>query len=680
MTKTPYVELDSHYQAWTNDNLTRLTRKDGWNDITDAYYGKLPQDWPFTSHVTVPLIHTAILEKNARLSGGKLRGRLVPRENGDIIGARINNAILEFQWDTANDGGSMTTKISMCDLDTRLYQSKFALVKWRYEENEEGEVKFCGNEMTPLDIRDCGLDYSATHIKDAKWFQHRSWEYLDDLLNQGDSDGKPIFKNLEKVQAKIKEQSTLSNLPSQRKNDYASRVKQLRGVEDRVGTDLSFPVIEVVTEYRKDRWITFCPQYQVIIREIKNPYKHGKIPVAQLRYYPIQDDPLGESEVEGVISIWKAVQAVVCGYMDEVILKIRPPLKIITGQVRLETIHYAPEAQWLMDTAGAVTEMQSSGDAIQYFQSSYSALVSSFNTAMGMISQGVSAVDPFNPQKTATEVRASQAQQNARDQKNQIDLAEFIKDIIMMWQSNNQQFLFSDPKKREFVLKIIGNDNFEYFKRAGMDEMILPDESAQLIGDIVSEMPEMTDMNIADMVENAKIPKHPVITNPEEKDVEKLEYKPKMKINEMGDGAELYVVPEDLKGDFDYIADVKSTSIGSDAELMAGRQRAIELVSNNQGVLTLLAGEGWKPKIKDLLISSFEDAGLKDAEKFFEKVEQNGQIGNTQQGAQEMGGLLSALPGQAIQGIPQTNAGTNPEQMAGPSQLPNSGGIPQGIQ
>lgn len=646
MTKTPYVEVDSHYQAWTNDNNIRLTRKDGWNDITDAYYGKLPQDWPFTSRVTVPLIHTAILEKNARLSGGKLRGRMVPRENGDIIGARINNAVIDFQWDTANDGGSMTTKISMCDLDTRLYQSKFALVKWRYEENEEGELKFCGNEMTPLDIRDCGLDYSATHIKDAKWFQHRSWEYLDDLLSQGDATGKPIFKNLDKIQKSI-ESKTKSDIPTQRNNEYTSRVKQLRGIEDRVGTDKSFPVIEVVTEYRKDRWITFCPQYSVIIREIENPYNHGKIPVAQLRYYPIQDDPLGESEVEGVISIWKAVQAVVCGYMDEVILKIRPPLKIITGQVRLETIHYAPEAQWLMDTAGAVTEMQSSGDAIQYFQSSYSALVSSFNTAMGMISQGVSAVDPFNPQKTATEVRASQAQQNARDQKNQIDLAEFIKDIVMMWQSNNQQFLFSDPKKKEFVLKIIGNDNFEYFKRAGMDEMILPDESAQLIGDVVGQMPEITDMQIADMVENAKIPKHPVITNPEEKDVEKLEYKPKMKVNEMGDGAELYVTPEDLKGDFDYIADVKSTSIGANEELVAGRQRAIELVSTNQGVLQLLAGEGWKPKIKDMLVSSFEDAGLRDAEKFFEKVEQSEMAGQL-----PMGGDMGQL---SNMGIPNTN-------------------------
>jgi len=661
MTETPYNELHSHYQAWTDDNNIRLTRKDGWNDITDAYYGKLPNDWPFTSRITVPLIHTAILEKNARLSGGKLRGRLVPRENGDILGARINNAILDFQWDTANDGGSMSTKISICDLDTRLYQSKFALIKWRYEVNDKEEVIFCGNEMTPLDIRDCGIDYSATHIRDAKWFQHRSWEYLEDLENQSDTNGKPLFKNIESIQTKIREKTDVSEIPSQRRNEYTSRVKQLRGIEDRLGTDKSFPVIEVVTEYRKDKWISFCPQYSVIIREIDNPYEHGRIPVSQLRYYPLQDDPLGESEVEGVISIWKAVQAVVCGYMDEVILKIRPPLKILSGAVRMETIQYAPEAQWIMDRTDAVVEMQSSGDSIQYFQSSFSALQSSFNTAMGMMSQGVSGVDSFNPQKTATEVRASVAQQNARDQKNQMDLSEFIKDFIMMWQSNNRQFLFNDPKKKKFILNIVGNDNFEYFKRAGLDEMILPEESAQMIGDLVQQNPTMSEEDMQQMIEAGKLPRHPVVENPEEKDPDKLLMYPKMKINEMGDGAELYVLPEDLKGDFDYVADVKSSSIGADQELAAGRQRAMELIANNQNVIQLLAGEGWKPKFKDLLVSNFEDQGLRDAEKFFEKI-QNEQNGNTQNGIAQMGGVPPAIPGQAVQGVPQADTGAFPIQ------------------
>ena len=127
--KNPFLsilqECQAHYSLWKQDNDTRRTRKNGWNDITDAYWGKLPSDWPYTSIVVDPRIRTSLIEKNARLLNSKLRGRLVPREGGDVLKARINNALLDFQWDSANDGGSMLGKWAAMDIDTRLYASKF---------------------------------------------------------------------------------------------------------------------------------------------------------------------------------------------------------------------------------------------------------------------------------------------------------------------------------------------------------------------------------------------------------------------------------------------------------------------------------------------------------------------------------------------------------------------------
>ena len=94
-----YSEVDKHYEMVREDNLIRQTRENGWNDVIDAYWGKLPDDWPFDSKVTIPIIRTSLTEKNARLLNGKLRGRLMPREGGDVIKAKINNALLDFQWD-----------------------------------------------------------------------------------------------------------------------------------------------------------------------------------------------------------------------------------------------------------------------------------------------------------------------------------------------------------------------------------------------------------------------------------------------------------------------------------------------------------------------------------------------------------------------------------------------------
>ena len=664
MDKKILNEVMSHYNDWTDDMNIRLTRKNGWNDITDAYYGELPDDWPFDSKTTDPRIRTVLIEKNSKIAGGKYRGRLVPRESGDIISARINNAVLEFQWDNAQEGGSMPVKISLSDMDTRLYGSKFALVKWKTEYDDDGKVTFDGNECTPLDIRDCGIDYSASHIKDAKWFQHRSWEFLEDLENQTDVSGKPLFANLGKIKSDIASKKTEDGEKStERRNEYVSRVKQLRGLEDRVGTDPAFPVVEIVTEYRKDRWITFAPEYSEVIRDIKNPYNHGKIPVAQLKYYPIQDDPIGESEVESVIPLWKAIQATVCSYLDEVVLKMRPPLKIIEGQARLETIVYGPEAQWLVASQGAIEEMRSNGEATRYFQTTYTALVSAFNTAMGMMSQGTSGVDPTATDKTATEVKQSVVQQNVRDEKNKLDLAEFIKDIMGMWLSNSKQFLFADPDKKEHILRIIGKENFDYFLQAGMDRMILPEESAQLIADIIQQNPNTTPQEVEEMSEAAKIPEFPVVENPEEKDPSKLKIKPKMKINEMGDMAEVYVTPDDLNGVYDYIPDIKSMTTGAETELMAGRQNAINLLTTNPTVLQLLAQEGFKPKVKELLTSNFEDLGLKDAERYFEKLQPQipGQLGQPPvnplaAGAPQMGGIQPPQQAGGLPAVPQAPA------------------------
>lgn len=665
-------EVMSHYQKWTDDRNIRMTRKYGWDDITDAYYGQLPDDWPFTSRTTDPRIRTALLEKNARLVNGKLRGRLVPRETGDIITARINNAKLDFDWDNANEGGSMLVKISMCDMDARLYQSKFVLTKWKCEYDDDGKIVFEGNEATPLDIRDCGMDFSASHIKNAKWFQYESWEFIEDLENQVGPDGKPLFKNLGKVKKAVMERKTENGLVSSTRNtEYTSRLRTIKELEDRVGTDVAFPVVLVVHELREDEWIDFCPEQNEIIRRIPNPYIHRKIPVAQLRYYAIQDDPLGESEVESVIPLWRAIQATICSYLDEVILKMRPPLKIIEGAVRLETVVYNPEAQWLMNRPDAVTEMQSNGEAVRYFETTYSALVSAFNTAMGMMSQGTSGVDQFNPEKTATEIRAVQKQQNARDEKNQTDLAEFIKDIMMFWLSNNKQFIFTDPNKHEHLLRIIGQENFAYFKQAGMDEMVISPEAVKTIGDIIEQNPNTTDAEIMQMMDAGSLPKYPVVENPGEKDLDKIRLKPKMRVNETGDIADIYAVPEDFEGTYDYIADVKSMSVGASDELIQGRMNAIQTLTTNPVVLQLLQGEGFRPKVKELLESSFEDLGLKDAGRFFEKLPPpqpmiNGQApgqapGTPQAGINQMGGVQPPVGQPGIPQPPQAPAPIGPQ-------------------
>lgn len=654
------LEVNQHYQAWKDDNQKRTTRKNGWNDVTDAYWGKLPDDWPYISKVVDPRIRTSIIEKDARLINSRLRGNLVPREGSDTLSAKLNNTILDYQWENASHGGSMESKLLICSQDTRLYASKFGLVYWKYEEDSEGNVTFEGNEMEPLDIRDCGIDFAATHIRDAKWFQHRKFWYLEDLENFNDTvESEAKFRLVGELKRRMKDSNY--KISDKRRNEYQSRIKELKGLEDRLGTDKAFPIVELVTEYRKDRWITFSPVYNIIVRDFDNPYDHGKIPIAQLRYYPLQDDPLGESEVEPVMGLWKAIQAVVCGYLDEMNIKMRPPIKIIEGQARIETIAYGPEAQWLVSRQDAVEEMRSNGEAQRWFQTTYHAMVSAYNTAMGDLSQGISSASPFNADKTATEINQMSEQQRARDQRNQNDLAEFIKDIMSMWLVNNRQFLFSNEEKHEHVLRIVGDNMYDYFKKAGLDAMELPKESAQTIAQIIAEYPDLSDSDIESLMEAGKVPKYPVVSDPNS---EEISLKTKMRTNEMDDSAELSIVPQDLEGKYDYVADVKSMSIGSSESLKQAMMQAVEMLTSNKMVIGQLREAGYTTDIKSLLATTLEQIGLTDADRFFQKAkdeqpipEEQGQ--NTQaeayQQARSAGGSPENIQQRGLPETPQAN-------------------------
>jgi len=661
-------EVISHYNTWSEDGEHRQTRKNGYDDVTDAYYGKLPADWPYLSKVVDPVLRTTIIEKNARLMNAKLRGRLVPREGSDVLSARLSNALLDFQWDNANYGGSMLEKWSIVEQDTRLYASKFGEVIWRYEVDGDGNCIFEGNEFLPLDIRDCGMDPNASQIRDAKWFQQREWLTIDDMDKVSQADSSPLFPGLGELKARMKEGKS-----DRRDTKWNNRILSNKGLEDRMGDDKAFPVLEVVTEKRPDRYITFSPVYKTILRDIPNPHKHRKINVIQLRYYAIQGDPLGESDAESVLPLWRAIQACLNGYMDGMNKRLSPPKIVLDGRARIETIIDAPDAMWIVDQTDAITEYQQGRESDATFQQTFGALKAAFNTAMGDLSQGVGGVDPFNPDKTATEIRQSAKQQNSRDQKNQTSISAAIQDMMSMWLSNNEQFLFADPDKKEYILEIVGTELFNYFQRAGLDGMEVTEDSMNMIGEIVqAEGGNMSDDDIMSLYEAGKVPKYPVFDNPDEQDPEKLTYRPKMRMNDMGDGASLSLTPSDLNGTFNYIPDVKSMASGADIELQNARQQALDTLLTNPTVLQLLQLEGVQPQIKEILISVFEDTGLKDAERFFT---QNQAI----PGAPAGGG-----PQQDLQtgGIPAElaatlGAGANPTA-TGPSQLPQPGQVPGG--
>jgi len=599
-----------HYSNGRDEMERRKLRKNGWDDILKAFFGRLPSNWPYHARIVDPVLRTVILEKNSRLLNGKLRGSLVPREGGDIVKAKINNAILDYQWDKADKDGSMINKISLSDIQARLFGASFGLVYW-------DSTKEC-NEFKVLDNRNVFTDYQSSDVKNSKWIQVREWVKIEDLEEMNEHLPEDMqYRNLGDLKsAKSKDR---------RDSKYTSVIKESHGVEDNVGDDNSFPAIEMVTEYREDKWISFFPNYSIITREIDNPREDEKIPVVLLRYYFVGDDIYGDSEIESVLPLQRAINATLSAFIDHVNITLRPPVKIAgNATVRMDTISYGPDARWLVgDSVNNVqTHQTGSNEVISSFQSSYSVLKSALNTAMGETSLGISNINPFSGDKTATEVRNTEKQRLTRDQRNQIELEQFLADIMMLWLGNNKQYLFMDKKGMVKIQRIVGKEMLKELQALGLDQMEVPGETMDALRQsIVDRGGQVSDAELDMITRETSVPKYPVVMNPEEKNPENYDIKSKLELDEEGSFGSIYMTEDDMEGTYDYIPSIKSMAVNENDKQIQGRTKALELILN-PSIAQQLQAQNKKINIADLLVEVLEDAGIKNAERIIEDMPQ----------------------------------------------------------
>ncbi len=662
-----FTECNSHYSMSKQDLQQRIQRKNGFNDADKMYASYIDEgNWPYKSMMFDPRPYTVIIEKAARLIGSKPKGRLVPREGGDTLGAYINNELLSFQWDdNSRLGESMISKWIMMDMNTRKYGSSFAISKWRYEtRTTDGKKKvyFDGPDFKVCDPRNVLTNPSYSFIN--KWFQYREYTTMDELEKVNDTaKSAPIYKNLAQLKTSLREE--VKTKGDKRSTQYVNENKSMRGLTDTMGEDIVFPPIEIVTEYRPDRWITFCPRHGVIIRDIPNPYKHGEIPVVHLKYYPLPDDLYGVSEYEPVSKQIKGINCLFSQYIDNITIDLYPPLMVNPINVRMHTLEFTPEAKWLMNNPGEdVKRLETSTDATTNFQSAYSLMVGSLMNALGETSQQLSAVNPFQDKGkvTATEIRDTAFTRNVRDNMNQIFLSEALKKQIMFWHSMNQQFMFSGKTEKTRVIRIVGKDAVNFFNNQGLS-------------DIRPTAKDVEQVALGQLDPNSIQP-GPVFGVQQGDEVV-----PKFSPDQLGQGGDLYIEEGDLMGNYDYIPDIESMKAPSDQDVEA-KMAGILGVLKDPVILQGLAAEGKRPKFQDILVKLFESTKIiKDADAYFEDLPQqnpmqggvNGQnqigqggiptpeAGIPNQGANPVGGM--AQGSQAVAG------GQNPQQLGGPPQF-----------
>jgi hypothetical protein len=642
-----FLDIHRHYIMAEEDLTVRMKDWDKKDELFRSYINE--KDWPYRSLVFDPRTFTAIYEKTARLLANKPRGRVIPREGGDVVKAKIINELLSFQWDDNEraDSESMIAKWAMMDQNTRKYGASFGLAKWHWKrqvvrEDKDGKVTgkskifFDGPNFRPLNNRDCLPNPSYSQVKN--WFQHREYLTLEEMTEVNDSArSKPIYKNLDILKQALKSESRAGG--DTRSHNYVVKNLSIKGLTDYLGQDEVFKTVEVITEYRPDRWITFAPRHGVVLRDIPNPYEHGQIPVVTLKYYQIDDDIYGLSEIEPIERLQKAVNALINQYIDAINMSLYAPLKVRStgGAVQMHTLEFGPGAKWLMnDPSSDVLTHDQNLTGVQEFTSTYRFLISAMQEALGETSAGISNLVPGEQGKTATEVKDTAMSRSARDNFNQLFLGEALKKQMMFWHLMDQQLFFKTNDGKAKVLRIVGKDALAYFKNAGLDGNGLSDTSIDLLSSMADE-----NIDPADLQE----PLFPVET-PEG-------MKPKMEMDDMGQMGSLLVEPADLAGTYDYIPDVGSMNTSAIDDTMRAKAVAIEQITKG-GIGAMIAQEGKKIKISDMAIDYWEDIGFKNADQYIENAP-------------------AQLPGMGGQDVGQARAGTPQAVAMGGGNVPGQG-------
>jgi hypothetical protein len=213
----------------------------------------------------------------------------------------------------------------------------------------------------------------------------------------------------------------------------------------------------------------------------------------------------------------------------------------------------------------------------------------------------------------------------------------------------NQQFLFKGVKGQQKIVRIVGRDASEFFMRQGLSDIRPTEEDADMV------MRGM--LNPEDI---APGPRYPVGLGENEtgEPIESPKYMP----DETGEGGNLIIEPSDLSGNYDYVPDVETMKAPSTQDVKNELMQVVAMVLNPV-VVQMLAQEGKKPKIQEILTRAFEATNtIKDAEALFEDIKEGGVLPNEQN--------------QALAGRGVGTEGGVPAQGAMPAQGMARGGSP----
>jgi hypothetical protein len=320
-----------------------------------------------------------------------------------------------------------------------------------------------GPNFEVLNIYDCFPDPNATNLQNMRWFLYRTFKTLKELENENDARGAEYWKNLDVLRSEIEKDKEAKKGSARLENlEYREHRRLMLSTEEYKGQDDSNPEFVVLIRYLRDKWTFVVPEYDLIIRDVQNPYFHGDFPIIYATDYPYPGELYGMGEIEPVDRIQRAINAVLNQRLDNVQLVLRNIWKIRKNAgVDLHTLVSAPGNIVTTDDMDAVEALQVPDVTGPTFVNTMNYLTSALQNGSGITDYTIGIGNETNvANKTATGTRLIQQEANAQFKlKIQLFNHMVIQRIANLWKDLRLQYT-TEAKK----LRIIGRDEVKYMK------------------------------------------------------------------------------------------------------------------------------------------------------------------------------------------------------------------------
>lgn len=403
-------EMSEQYQdAFDSMRVIRLTWDDkeamlvsrSLNQLTSNAAGSNAMS--VKSQVNDPRLSTIVIERAARvmaqLPTGKIQALDMDDQGKNIL---MNLILTKYIYPNANSQFDLLTKLRMWDIYSNVYGAFPALTSWRISDDYIGP----DFELVPMrnflpqpgrvSVHECEYVFIKTTVTVA-WLKTRNkdhWKNLDYVIEKASKGGKD-------------QSSQDANVRS-----FVERDRYI----DVTGGKGDSALVDLVTRYERDRWVTFAPDYDdSIVRDIKNPQANHKIPVTLKQCFPLIDSMVGLGEFERGKTLQYAIDSLINLYMDGVKMSIFPPIMMQADGVVPSTIRISPGAKWLLTRPGAIESFNVSPEGINSFQSTYSFLNAAMLNMAGTTDTTVTAKTDPGLGKTPDALNMLQARESSRD-------------------------------------------------------------------------------------------------------------------------------------------------------------------------------------------------------------------------------------------------------------------------